>query len=107
MADLTGRKKNQRVGDKINLALADATPEMGDNNTQGLLRNFVRFRGTPKWGSAILKPYDTVANHKANVNKFQPNEAGIQTVVLVYFDKGGDGNWRFVQVVTEEVHVNA
>ncbi len=107
MADVTpgARRRSQRVGDTIKLdnVHKEAAPEGAPANTMGLVRNFVRCKGSPKWGA--LHAYDTLANLKANVGAFQVNEPGHHAVQLVYFDKGADGQYRFVQIVTDEIHV--
>jgi hypothetical protein len=100
------RKKTQRVGDVLKFDnLHDLpAPEVAGADPQGLLSNFVRLRGAPKWGS--LNQYDSLSNLKALLRAFKLDEAGSHTVQLVYFDKGTDGQFRFVQVVADETHVN-
>jgi hypothetical protein len=100
---MRGKRKNYRLNEVIPLDNGDANPELGDANAKGLLRNFVRRGGVPRWGTA-LNQLDTVRKLKF-VGSFQPNEIGNHTVVLTYFDKGADGVWRFFQLQTQEVNV--
>jgi hypothetical protein len=101
------RKKTQRVGDilKLDNVHAMPAPEVPGANPQGVLRNFLRPPGgAPGWGS--LRQYDNLANLKALVPAFKVDAPGSHTVVLVYFDKGTDGVFRFVQVVADDIQVN-
>jgi hypothetical protein len=99
---LRAKRTHHRVNENIPLDLSEAKPEGDPKVIRGRLCNFVR-RGTPRWGTAV-DDYDLVAILKGTTT-FKPNEVGHHTVILIYFDKGADGVWRFVQVVTDEVRV--
>jgi hypothetical protein len=99
---MRARRTTYRLGEAIPLDVNDAAPEMGDANAKGRLRVLVR-RGTRRWGSSLDR-YNTVANLK-RIGSFTANELGYHTVVLVYFDRGADNNWRFHRLMTEEVLV--
>src|SRR5256885_122343 len=106
---LTGTKKTHRVNVGIDLDVVDAQPEDSATNPQGLLRNFVSVAGIPKWGTAFGANgnySDLKTLRKPGVgDTFTPNEPGLHTIVLVFFDQGRDGKWRFRQVQTEEIQV--
>jgi hypothetical protein len=103
---MRGKRTHHRVNEAIPLDFSDATPEGGAAKTQGVLLNFVRRGGAPpRWGK--LHTYDTVANLLKAPNKtFTPNEVGQHTVVMVYFEQGKDGVWRFVHLATDPVRVH-
>jgi hypothetical protein len=100
------KRKMHRKGKKIKFDnFKEVLAEGGAGATQGMLLDYVvPACGPPKLVPLHKKPTETVRKIKA-IPGFTPEDEGRHSVFLVIFDKGDDGNYRFLTHHTDEIHV--